>query len=295
MTFVNPYFVGVWREVLSSVLDNQLRWRIMEWMPAISMVNFSMVLYLPVTAIFLWKHKKIFSLDKIVIYIFLLIESMLSRRHLPLFALYSYPLTTLAFIDFFNVIKRIKFAPMRFNYVYKIFYFATLLLIFLQLTMDVKELTYISENNYYPQRAIEFLKNRKIEGNLFSDYAWGGYLIWKYPEEKVFIDGRMPSWRSKNYAGNQSVSAMDDYENILKGREDYKLYFNKYNIRYILWPKEKYDKIKDNKFANTKIGNGLKKLLKLKDGETPFPESAIKDGWVKIYEDNISYIFSKSR
>ena len=27
------------------------------------------------------------------------------------------------------------------------------------------------------------------------DYQYGGFLLWWLPDEKVFIDGRMPAWR----------------------------------------------------------------------------------------------------
>lgn len=32
-------------------------------------------------------------------------------------------------------------------------------------------------------------------GNIFNTYEWGGYLIWKLPKMKVFVDGRMPAWK----------------------------------------------------------------------------------------------------
>jgi hypothetical protein len=32
--------------------------------------------------------------------------------------------------------------------------------------------------------------DNEIEGNLFNDYNWGGYLIWHLREYPVFVDGR---------------------------------------------------------------------------------------------------------
>jgi tetratricopeptide (TPR) repeat protein len=34
------------------------------------------------------------------------------------------------------------------------------------------------------------LQEKDFPGHLFNVYNWGGYLIWNYPERKVFIDGR---------------------------------------------------------------------------------------------------------
>ena len=41
-TFVNPYGAGSWKEVWLSVSDPSLRWQIIEWMPAVFMVDFSL-------------------------------------------------------------------------------------------------------------------------------------------------------------------------------------------------------------------------------------------------------------
>lgn len=46
-------------------------------------------------------------------------------------------------------------------------------------------------NNYYPVSAADFIRGSGISGNMFNEYGWGGYLIWRlYPDDKVFIDGR---------------------------------------------------------------------------------------------------------
>jgi hypothetical protein len=42
------------------------------------------------------------------------------------------------------------------------------------------------------KKAAEFVQVHKIQGNIFNDYDFGGYLIYKlYPEQKVFVDGRL--------------------------------------------------------------------------------------------------------
>ena len=49
----------------------------------------------------------------------------------------------------------------------------------------------------YPIEAIAWVKaNRHEVGHrLYNDYGYGGFLLWWMPEEKIFIDGRMPAWR----------------------------------------------------------------------------------------------------
>jgi len=45
----------------------------------------------------------------------------------------------------------------------------------------------------FPKEAVDFIENAGIEGNIFNDMSWGGYLIWRgWPERRVFIDTRTP-------------------------------------------------------------------------------------------------------
>ena len=42
-----------------------------------------------------------------------------------------------------------------------------------------------------PVRAVDFMKDHGLKGNVLADYAWGQYVIWHTaPESKVFIDSR---------------------------------------------------------------------------------------------------------
>lgn len=42
----------------------------------------------------------------------------------------------------------------------------------------------------YPVGAAAWLRENRPAGNLFNEYAWGGYLIWALPEYPVYVDGR---------------------------------------------------------------------------------------------------------
>ncbi len=54
------------------------------------------------------------------------------------------------------------------------------------------------EGTAYPIEAVQWVRShRKLLGTrLYNDYTYGGFLLWWLPEEKIFIDGRMPAWRS---------------------------------------------------------------------------------------------------
>jgi hypothetical protein len=41
----------------------------------------------------------------------------------------------------------------------------------------------------FPVEAVERARAAGIEGRIFHDFGWGGYLLYAWPEQKVFIDG----------------------------------------------------------------------------------------------------------
>ncbi|HAM49196.1 MAG TPA: hypothetical protein DCP92_00305 [Nitrospiraceae bacterium] len=42
-----------------------------------------------------------------------------------------------------------------------------------------------------PESAVDFIKNNHLEGNIYNDFVFGGYITWRlYPWKKTFIDTR---------------------------------------------------------------------------------------------------------
>ena len=42
----------------------------------------------------------------------------------------------------------------------------------------------------YPSAALQFMQRHHLNGRIFNQYVWGGYMEWNAPELKPFIDGR---------------------------------------------------------------------------------------------------------
>ena len=42
----------------------------------------------------------------------------------------------------------------------------------------------------FPVSAIERAREQGLEGRIFNQFAWGGYILYAWPEQKVFIDGQ---------------------------------------------------------------------------------------------------------
>jgi hypothetical protein len=116
-----------------------------------------------------------------------------------------------------------------------------------------------------PQKAADFLKSHKIYGNMFNEYGFGGYLIWRlYPEKKVFIDGR-----------DLEDDVHSDYNVIGTAKSEEGRHWTdlieKYGITYIVMP------------PLTVGGEIIPLVEKMFD----------MNEWVLIYSDNLALIFLK--
>ncbi len=77
-----------------------------------------------------------------------------------------------------------------------------------------------------PQKAIDFIKSNNIKGPIFNNTAIGSFLIWKLPEEKVFIDSRTEAY------SNDFFNTV--YFPILKNPEAWDRYSKQYNFNMII-------------------------------------------------------------
>lgn len=77
-----------------------------------------------------------------------------------------------------------------------------------------------------PVKAVQYIKDRQIPGNVFNEpNIWGGYLIWELPSNPVYIDGRIDMY------GDEFVQ---EYLNVVKGIIDWRASFEHYDVRVAL-------------------------------------------------------------
>jgi len=82
----------------------------------------------------------------------------------------------------------------------------------------------------YPAKAVEQLRAGGANDVIFTDDAWGGYLIYRlYPAQKVFIDGRSDFYGS---------TFNEKYQDVMKVRYDWEKYLDQYHVNAILLPVE---------------------------------------------------------
>jgi hypothetical protein len=106
-----------------------------------------------------------------------------------------------------------------------------------------------------PAGAVEFIRHANLSGPMLNEYVFGDYLIWAFPEEKVFIDGRgdIYDW----------TGVFAEYGKWATLSEDPNILLDKYKIRYCLLSK------------NAPMGRVLPYLK----------------GWRKVYTDDVAAVF----
>src|SRR4030042_1806185 len=174
-----------------------------------------------------------------MLFLFFMFQAVTTLRHVPLWTIIGLNFLFRCINYFYQDVSKVKLGPERFRLVNKFFLIGVLIIMTADFGFSLYDASHVSEKKFYPKKAIEYLKNKNFEGEIFSHYGWGGYLIWKLPEKKVFIDGRMPSWRWNRNLPHESNYAMEDYLAISEGEVNYKDVFQKYNVDTVLLPVEK--------------------------------------------------------
>ncbi len=294
VTFLTPYGWRSWWEVWMTMTDGNLRWSVAEWMPAVFVPDLLLWLFIIFSVMFVVRYIKRYSLLDIVLYFCFLVAGISSIRNAPLWLLVAIPLTIEAVVFFYQDISHIKFAPQRFAVMAKLFVAIMLLFALLDTRPVFYALGFFGKHNSYPEQAVSYLSKHPSRGQIFSFYDWGGYLIWKDPSKKVFIDGRMPSWRWNANLPGESNYAFDDYQRILSGKISLTSMVDRYHVDTLLLPLPG-DQHK-NTFENM-LENFTTKVLHLpmekEVGFSKLSEEAKKAGWVVVYKDDTAMIYRR--
>jgi hypothetical protein len=79
----------------------------------------------------------------------------------------------------------------------------------------------------YPTEGVSYLQAHPPDGPVLNFYLWGGYLNWRDPDVKIFVDSRVDLFE---YAG-----VFQDYIDLLSLNQPERL-LGKYKIRYVFFP-----------------------------------------------------------
>jgi len=222
VTFINPYGPRLYVEIARTLFDPALHHEISEWRSFY--LQSTTWPFIVLWAVGFWMFAKNKFKNWIGVAPIILLATASSTRYMPIFV-------TTALRDIDQYSERYKL-PKNLDKPRKVIVGVFLLLVLIVIG-------YFSYQAYephgresgYPQQAVVYLQAHGCPGgNLFNDYNYGGYLIWKLPSVPVFIDGRMPSWRLPS-----GQTYMENYYDLLKSPDQQKAEFARYNIRCALF------------------------------------------------------------
>lgn len=274
--FINPYGQDLLREIWFSMRDFSLRLYIIEWRPILFGATFVSLLFICFASALILHYWKKYTIPEKILYLLFLISAFSSVRNLPFFIILTVLLLNKGISQIINEIGTNPEKLRRFNIFYWLMFFAAVSLSFYQTYRDYTAAKSLSEDSY-PRQAIAYLTKNLPKGRIFSIYEWGGYLIWKLPQKKVFIDGRMASW-VQTAKGSESNNVFKEHIDILRLDLPLAAEFKKYCIDTVLlsrsWLEDSSDKITWNMI------NKFVRELK-------------KNGFGQVYRDRTAVIYSQ--
>jgi hypothetical protein len=81
--------------------------------------------------------------------------------------------------------------------------------------------------DFFPVGAVNYLAAHPQQGNMFNSYNWGGYLEWRLPQARTFIDSRDDIFEFKG--------VFKDYLDIIDLNNSQEL-LDRYQVSYLLYP-----------------------------------------------------------
>jgi hypothetical protein len=267
LTFLQPNGAGLWRYPFLLLGHDVVMEFILEWRSP----NFHQawarpyeILLLVTLGALAVARRPVWTGDLLLLLIFAH-ASLTSIRHIPLFALACTPLVAEAAARIVGRGERrlerrgTRVRAMQVGTAAAVVLLAYAFAVEIQRIRDPKTdwFAYTGSLHTFPVAACDAIEKSGWEGNLFNDYKWGGYLIWRfYPHRKVFIDGR-----AEVYFG----APFDDYYALHNVFPDWQMRLRKWRVETALLDRNSY----------------LARVM------------AASPAWTRVYEDRVAVIYRR--
>jgi hypothetical protein len=260
-TLANPYGWKVYIEVVTTIFDQYAKANINEWFPVTiaNPMSYQFAIYLSLLGILLILNFRKNDYTYLAVCFAFLYLGLSSWRHMPIFLIVSTPLWV-SIAEGMAGDELVKFVRKKWFLAFMAL--AIFLIAGQKIMKDVPpnySVEKIAKEGQYPLGAVRYLKANPIEGNMLNEYNWGGFLIWQYPEKKVFVDGRMPSWK------HNDKRIFEIFNRISQYKGDWQGVLKKYDVKFALV-----------------YNNAPNKFMFL------------NAGWKDVYDDELSSVFTYS-
>ena len=220
VTLINPYGLRLYIEIGRTMFDPALHAKVTEWSSFHLTPKTWPIIVIWAVAFGLFIRRRLSP--QMGVAAIMLLASISATRNVPLFVVAALRDLDIFHQDFVKLPSRIQKLGRA-----AVIGFATIALtsVFIVFAVNHFRLTSAREARY-PHQSVAYLQQHPCTGNVFNHYDFGGYLIWKLPGTKVYIDGRMPSWRDAN--GRAYMEHMSD---IMSKPAAIRQEFAQYDIR----------------------------------------------------------------
>lgn len=310
MTFINPYGIKYWYYLIEAI--TMKRPYITEWGPLNPFENFykvigtkmQVVLLVPALIYgiyskfrsnprFSFFHPRFADYVEIIAFAATLYLGIKHLRHIVFFSIivgvYGYKYYAVLMDAIFRKIKLIylRIFPEKTYHIayYTKFAFIYSFIINVCLVMIVNN-THEINLDFYPTKAVEFIKINHLKGNLLVPFNWGSYAMWKlYPQNLVSIDGRYEeTYTNQAY---MDVSRITFYKDKPDNIKKWSKVFHKYRHDVILIGNDGQAQ------KNIRKLNEWKPIYEDKKAVIFVPSSTPDKKWLKPIQDEEYYIKTK--
>ncbi|HEX2698564.1 MAG TPA: hypothetical protein VHM28_12715 [Anaerolineales bacterium] len=113
------------------------------------------------------------------------------------------------------------------------------------------------DTKVFPVQAVDWIQSHPAEGDMFNDFNWGGYLLYRlWPNYRVFLDSQ------SDFYGEDFLRG---YETIYTGENGWDARLNQYNVQWLIIPR----------------GAGLARV------------ASLSTDWQMVYQDSLAVIFER--
>ena len=169
--------------------------------------------------------------------------SLYSARNIPLYAVVVAPILVVESADFIRgnptsiIAEKFNAFQSRLVDVEKYlrggFWSSLVILVILILLLNGFSLDFQNKGNQFlddvfPVEAVDWIKEKNIDGNGFNYFPWGGYLLYRiWPDKLVFIDGQT------DFYGEMLTR---QYEQVITLSPGWEEVLREYQINWVLMP-----------------------------------------------------------
>jgi len=164
--------------------------------------------------------------------------SLLMARNIPLFALACAPILSRNAGDYlsrFKLWERINkrfagFGEIATLSVWPIVAAIFAVVYFAAFNFKYERSFYQFDPTVFPVEATAYVQKHLLQGNMFNDFNWGGYLEYKlFPKNKVFLDSQ------SDFYGEHLIR---EYDQIIAANGDWVMLLDKYQVEWAIIPSQ---------------------------------------------------------